>query len=391
MVQKYQIHRIQLFEKNNLNKRQEYSQINQLFTSGAINSLPSQYEGEEEVILSEAIENIVRTLNWTYGSNKNEKRTSYDFEEMQKPLSVLISAINALNNVIEANGGQKIPEKYLDQLQNTMNACQINSLDESVLEAWFKRLNKFKGDLVEDIGVAWLSALDIPNITTLNVGAIFYRGGKFGRSGQLIQDLMTLRVSDIDLDEITIEYVLPDGKKVTTSLKLFFQKMEEASGENKQIRLEDNGYETLLGLSALNVQAKSGLNQLLWNEGTVSTSVAIEEFSKRDGLSLSAKRTFELLHSLDQENTPKKDIWVKDSSRDYNMLADYGLATVLSKVLHIGQYGNDYVLTPSGFTTFSSRIAELMKKKNSRITIRGGVIINNNTLTNRYNVGMTNY
>jgi hypothetical protein len=39
------------------------------------------------------------------------------------------------------------------------------------------------------------------------------------------------------------------------------------------------------------------------------------------------------------------------------MLADYGLATVLFKVLHIGEHGNDYVLTPSGFTPFSTRMA----------------------------------
>jgi len=44
-----------------------------------------------------------------------------------------------------------------------------------------------------------------------------------------------------------------------------------------------------------------------------------------------------------------------------------------------------------GFTTFTDRIAELMKRKRSRVTIKEGVTINENTLGTRYNVTMTGY
>jgi hypothetical protein len=47
---------------------------------------------------------------------------------------------------------------------------------------------------------------------------------------------------------------------------------------------------------------------------------------------------------------------VKDSSDDYNALANYGLATVMNKVLHLSTEGNQYVLTPYGFMTFSARM-----------------------------------
>jgi len=46
------------------------SKINALFTSGNINSLPSAYEGEEDVQLDRAITSIVGMLNGTYKSNK---------------------------------------------------------------------------------------------------------------------------------------------------------------------------------------------------------------------------------------------------------------------------------------------------------------------------------
>jgi hypothetical protein len=105
---------------------------------------------------------------------------------------------------------------------------------------------------------------------------------------------------------------------------------------------------------------------------------------------ISARRTFELLHSLDQEHQPEED-WVENSSRDYNLLADYGLATVLFKVLHLGEGGNEYLLTPQGFVTYTDRLKYLMEKGRgrSRIHIQQPVTINNDTLGTVYSVDMT--
>lgn len=391
-IQAYQMAKIEMFQRAAIQKAEhKNANLNALFTNNSINSLPSAYNKEEEVILGEAITNIVNKLNWTYSYNKSKSSPEYDYQQMQQPLNILQNLIKQLNDTIIANGGQGIPSKYLDTIQQTLNACQIGSLDAGTLESWFSHLNKFKGDLVEDIGVSWLSALKIPNIQTLNTGAVNYQGSsKFGRKGQLIQDLMSLQVSDIDLNSIPIEYKIPTGEVVKTSLKDFISAMESASKQHKQISIYDSGYETLLNLSALNIQAKSGINQLPWNE-SLSTSVSIGEFAYDDGLSLSAKRTFELLHQLDLDDNPEKDIWVKDSSKDYNYIADYGLATILFKVLHLEENGNNYLLTPMGFTTFTDRIAELMRRKRSRVSIKGGVTINDNTLGTRYNVTMTGY
>ena len=392
MIQNFQLAKLQEFEKINADrKNEEFADLNGLFLSGAINSLLGDYLADEENQLSKALTDIVSHLNWTYKYSEGDGK--YNYEGMQAPLQTLINELERLNNVIVSNEGNAIPGRYLDTLRSTLHACQLGSIDSGTLTNWYKQLNNFKGDLVEDIGVAWLSTLKVPNIMSLNTGALNYQGsGKFGRKGQLIQDIMVLAVqsSDVDIKNISIEYKNPEGEFITSTIGQLLNDMEKANGQNKQIILNDNGYEVLLKLSALNFQAKAGLNQMLWNQSK-STQVTIGEFSNSDGLTVSARRTFELLHSLDQDNIPEKDIWVKDSSGDYRMIADYGLATVMTKVLHLGEHGNDFVLTPSGFTSYSYRISELMKKRKSRLTIRGGVTINDNTLGTPYNVSMTNY
>lgn len=392
MIQNFQIAKLQEFEKINADRRNEdFADLNSLFLEGSINSLPSNYKKDENEQLSKVLTQIVSHLNWTYKFSEGKEK--YNYNGLQEPLKVLINDLERLNNIIISNGGQAIPDRYLDNLRSTLHSCQIGSLDNNNLTKWYKELNNFKGDLVEDIGVAWLSTLKIPNIMSLNTGALNYQGsGKFGRKGQLIQDIMILAVqsSDIEIKEIPIEYKNPKGNFVKSTIGQLLQDMEKANGQHKQIILDDNGYEVLLKLSALNFQAKAGLNQMLWNQSK-STQIKIGEFSEEDGLTISARRTFELLHSLDQDNIPQKDIWVKDSSKDYRMIADYGLATVMSKVLHLGKHGNDFVLTPEGFTSYSHRINTLMQKRKSRLTIRGNVTINDNTLGTPYNVGMTNY
>jgi len=110
----------------------------------------------------------------------------------------------------------------------------------------------------------------------------------------------------------------------------------------------------LLGLNQISIQAKAGLKQPLWNKAKYN-KVSIGEYPYDDGLSLSVHRTFELLHSLDLEDP--KDDWVVDADGEYNALANYGLGTVIAKILHLSELeGNQYVLTPAGFTTFSQRM-----------------------------------
>lgn len=406
MIQQFQLDRIQHFQKAMSDRVEgEDAKLNALFLNGQINSLPTKVKDGEEKRLDKAIEEIVKALNSTYDANKTKKKNNgeYNYQKMARSLNWLQSCLEDLNKVIIANNGKGIPKKYITRLKEGINACQMSSLDSGFLDQWFNDLNNIKGDLVEDIGVAWLSALDIPtidSITTINTGSISYQGSgdssiadKYGRRGQLIQDLMTLKVSGADLKKHTIQY-RPVGSKqvVTKTLEEFFADLDKANNDKgKQIVLYDSGYETLLNLSALNIQAKAGINQLPWNEGTKSTQVSIGEFADDDNLIVSARHTFELLHELDQETQPEKDIWVEDPSPDYNLMANYGLATVLFKILHLEENGNDYVLTPLGFTTFTDRIKYLIEKKESYVNIKEQVTINDNTLGEPYNVSMVGY
>lgn len=386
-IQEYQLAKIQMFqEAASREAEKKNAALNALFQNDQINSLPGAVDQDVEIKLDKALTTIVGIMNGTYKSQKG-KDSDYKYEELKVTLNYLYDAIQSLNKTIVSNGGTGIPESYLTTVQNAMAACSIGSLNSGVLDEWFKHLNKYKGDLVEDIGVAWLSAKKIPNIMTLNTGALNYQGTKTHK-GQIIQDLMMLEIPELDLASIEINYKTPDGNSVTTDLKTFIAAMEAANGEHKQIILQDAGYDTLLELSKLNIQAKAGINQKPWNTNK-STSVSIGEFGN-DGMVISARRTFELLHSLDQEHQPEED-WVENSSRDYNLLADYGLATVLFKVLHLGEGGNEYLLTPQGFVTYTDRLKYLMEKGKgrSRIHIQQPVTINNNTLGTVYTVDMT--
>lgn len=389
-IQQYQLAKIEAFQKIASDQVAAKNQkLNALFLNGQINSLASITDSDMDVKLDEALEKIVSAINGTYAGNKH-KDSEYNYSLLKTQLTKLKSAIEQLNSAIisqNANGG--IPAVYLDTVNNAIDACSMESLDANVLDEWFKHLNKYKGDLVEDFGVAWLSLLKIPNVESieLNTGALNYQGDKKGHKGQIIQDLMSLQVTGLDLDNIPIRYRSAGEKTfVTTSLREFLNQMDQASNQHKQIILEDDGYDVLLGLSQLNIQAKAGLNQRPWNVNK-STQVSIGEFSPEDGLVVSAFHTFDLLDSLDKEGAPEYD-WVATNSSDYNALANYGLATVLFKVLHLNEDGNNYLLTPQGFTTYTDRLKELMSrgKGNRRIGIKGNVTVDQKTMDNSYDV-----
>ena len=61
----------------------------------------------------------------------------------------------------------------------------------------------------------------------------------------------------------------------------------------------------------------------------------------------------------------------------------------MNKVLHLSEQGNQFVLTPFGFMTFSARMKQLLKTNNYIALIQGNVAINKYTMSNKYNVGIT--
>ena len=56
------------------------------------------------------------------------------------------------------------------------------------MSSWIKNLNNIQGELIEELGTAWL-AKKIPqdlDIAPLSSGKLYYSGGKYGAAGSLI-------------------------------------------------------------------------------------------------------------------------------------------------------------------------------------------------------------
>ena len=269
-----------------------------------------------------------------------------------------------------------------------MHGCELGDAGVDYIKEWARRINQFQGDTVEAIGTAWLNKHKIPNIQTITTGNVSLKGTtNINRhNGQLITDMMSLNLKDIDINQLEITYMTATGDKVTTTLKNFFELLDNiSSSAEERISLDDDAYDVLLGLSALNVQAKSGKSQLPWNvqlkSKIAATSVSIGEFDASAKCGIGIKRAFELLHTLNND----EDLDIADTSSDYNAIANYGLATMLAKVLHLSEKeGNQMLLTPSGFITYVDRMEQLFKDSNDYIMFVENVSIKTNPLTTSY-------
>ena len=390
-IRKYQLSKLKNFQKNALKNQanNEITQrINTLFQSGNINNvIISQYKNGEDLTIDKALENIA---NWFGGLYAQKFLVSKGVSEKEyKNINSLCVALTSqLQNIQKKlNIDSILYQQELDKLLELMTLAEQKSLSAQDIIDWTYKINKIKGNLLEEIGVAWLNQMGVPDTKTINTGAINLNTSKSTRhSGQLIQDLMTLNVSNVNLlKSTTISYKMPgETKETISSLEDFLNNLEKHSGSSKQFVIDDKAYDVLLSFSALNIQAKAGKKQLPWNKASKINQVSIGEY-QRDNLPITVKKTFKLLHALDTEKP--KDIWVKDSSKDYNALANYGLATVLTKVMHLeANEGNQYLLTPYGFMTYTERLEQLFSVANGIAELSDNVTINNDTLDKKYEV-----
>lgn len=395
-IQAFQLKKIEEFQKAALSsqKNGKITELNELFKSGSINSKPSKYNQDEDVKIDKVITELMTSLNAGYsarsGSIKNGTM-KYNYDSLQQKLRWTATV---LENISKECGGINsfVYQEHLDELYNAIKACELQGLNDAAIDTWYAHLNSFKGDVVEEIGTAWLNEV-CPDITSITTGAIELQGTtREGRhNGQIIQDLLSLSISDIDLESIPISYrMFGDTSMRTTTIKEFIANLERASQSHHHIVLDDEGYDVLLGLSGLNMQAKAGINQTPWNQNK-STSISIGEMTdETNGLALGINRTFQLLHSLDQEEPSVGEGWVNTTGSNYNALANYGLATTLAKILHLSdKEGNQYLLTPDGFTTYTDRIAHLFEKTKKVAHIVGQVSVNDSTMENSYGVTIT--
>ena len=94
---------------------------------------------------------------------------------------------------------------------------------------------------------------------------------------------MMLDISIPNIENIPITYK-PAGSDeyIDSTISQLLANMASASGGSKQIIITDEGYDTLLSLSALNIQAKAGLNQKPWNENFQGFLYFMENLEKEE-------------------------------------------------------------------------------------------------------------
>ncbi len=403
VIHDYQMQKI--FQMNNLVlevsglKHEYFKELADLLIADSTSELPAQYENEQDRKINESIQKVFETIS-TMRKIKKGKNNSGSYmsskeqhDRMQEELKSLSSQLSRLQSTLKIKSAA-----YEDNLQKIENAImtlnKMKSLNNNSFNQFWTNISQIQGDLLEELGTGWFNER-IPkdvNLKMVATGNISLNTSKSNRhTGQLIQDMLAIDISSADLDNVHVEYWIGENEHKTIPLRQFLDRIETYSG-NEKIIINDNGYDAMLKLSALNVQAKSGLNQLPWNVNA-STSVAISEYSpKSDDSHLSVLETFQLLYRLDTE--VPTDVWVNNSDPNgyYQALANYGLATALYKVMHIDNYeGNQLLLTPKGFMTFSQRINEIFKKHpNGYISLNGQVFSNGklNSLTTPYRVSI---
>lgn len=385
-IREFQLQKIQNFSDMAIEQR-----FNAL--DGAVKNdfgqLLSQFESDEDQEINTALENIITAINSLYYVNKSEEKSEKDWEALQQRLNKVKKRLDEVLKI--TNGGDRpVLQSQLAQVEEALIACNLDTSNPAKVNEFLKQINNFKGSLLEELGVAFIKNLGIPNIESIRLGSVYLNASNEGEyhKGQLIQDLIAYNVQNADvLKNTTITYGVPNEKggkdEITTSLEDFFKAVEKANGQSKQITINDEAYETILGLQAINIQAKSGKNQLPWNKNK-STKVSIGEFTDEIGnfpVGYSIRRTFELLSTLNSEEKNNQPWTLVDISEDYNALANYGLATVMNKVLHLSEKGNQYLLTPYGFMSYPKRVEQLFKTEEHIAMIQDNIVLNKNTLS----------
>lgn len=393
-IRSYQIEKIEEFENKAFETK--FQNLDSLAKDN-FNNVISSFENDESQVINQMLENFVTKMNSFYYVNKGENKSERDWKYLRRNLAALEKALKLLMKELSvpktnAFGMPTVLQSTLEQIQSTLAACGVNSLDVSKVNEFLKNVNQIKGDTLEELGVAYFRQLGIPNIESIRLGSVFLNtDGRQGRhKGQLIQDLIAFDITSPDIvADVEVEYKpIGSNNYIKAPLSKLFEDIEKANGGSKQISITDETYDVLMNLQSINIQAKSGKNQLPWNQNA-STSVSIGEYDKVDKLAISVYHTFSLLHSLNSVENSIQPWMVKDTGDDYNALANYGLATVMSKVLHLSEQGNQFVLTPFGFMTFSARMKQLLKTNNYIALIQGNVAINKTTMSNKYKVGIT--
>lgn len=380
-------------ELNNLQQaviKDKHAQLNAMILSGEMNKGPSEYQAQQDQKMDEVMHNVysaidnIRALYTKAGSIEAGK------DKLRQRNNLLRQLKDALEDVKKkANIDSPIYEADLQRVESLIRAIDSTGTARG-WSNFIKNINQFQGEILEEIGVSWFNQR-IPRdmkMKAVSTGKVYYSGGSHGEKGQLIQDMLVVNMNAPDiLNDAQISFSINDAKgkpqSKTMSLAQFFEFLKKYSG-SEQIKIDDEAYDMLLSASALGIQAKSGKNQLPWNKNK-SNKISIADFGDDDHTP-SVKRAFLLIQELSQLTSA-----VQTKSDQYNLMANYGLATCFAKFLHMGDLGNQYLLTRDGFVTYYDRIMDMHDKYGSIFTISGkGITIDENTVTDKHNVSFYN-
>lgn len=352
---------IQNFQKRKLaefqamaikNSSKAQSLNNFLLQNGKFLNSTAEYD---QILLSH-IQDLFSNINQMIASGAMSKKTRESLSQDKQQEYNIISQLNVIGNTLDSlrqKNNMTISSLYIDQLDTLVKQLPGANLDQVL-----KTLYHLKGDILEEVGTEWINERMPTNIKTK--AKAYSTGSIRGKGGQLIQDILVMDIEAIDLEEsIIIDYTLND-QSYSVPLKEFLNTVEKYSG-SKQIVIGDEAESILQRFSLMGIQAKSGINQLPWNTGSKNTWTSIGAAagdSASDTYIYFLNRIQDLYKTWD---TDHKNI--KTQSPEYRAMADYALATQLSKVLHLSKLDNQFVLTPNGFMPFTDRILELVEKR----------------------------
>ena len=346
-IANFQMEKLMTFQAQAFKTNKKTERINQFLK---INGQLATSTNEFDKIVYNSMSKLFTQINELISRGYMSRSVRESLAENQQLELIIVSKLEALGNTLNtlrSQANMTISSSYITRLDNI-----IMSLPQGDIDAVLRTLFHLKGDILEETGVEWFNAR-IPqdlNVKAVSTGAIR------GKKGQLIQDLIVVDMDNADLLNTLISF--KEGEKeYTLPLRDFFNKVENNKGQ-ETIIITNEGETLLQKISLLGIQAKSGINQLPWNTGSKNTWASIQG---DDGV-------FDnYLDFLDHMNRLKAT-WDKDNKNmkketpAYRAMADYELARSLSKVLHLSQEANQYVLTPTGFVPFVSRIIELYEK-----------------------------
>lgn len=386
-IQAFQLKKIENFQKAAMKKFEGLDAI----TTSNFQTLFSNFETKEDAEIDKALESLYSGFNSLYWyKNQKGEFSEKIWQNLQQKINIIIARLQTILTKLE--GTTPVLEQELKTLQNAANAAGLDLRNPTTVQNFLNSINQFKGDMLEELGVLWLRKLGVPNIQSIRLGSVYLNSASKdkSKSGYIIQDFIAYNTNSPNILDGTKVHYRKTGEDTDTEVTLseLFAIIEDANAKNEIIHINDKTYEVLTNLQSLNIQAKSGKNQKPWNANK-RTSVSIAEFSdETDGLSLGINHTFNLLKSLNNLEISKEPWMLKDVTDDYQALANYGLATVMDKVLHLSEKENQYLLTPFGFMSYPARVAQLFKTEQHIAVLKESVSLAN-ALSKKYKVDIS--